>query len=101
MANQAETCRQKANECARLAGHVADSHGRVLLRETATLWRRIAQSMEAREEIERNSVATADLVLSTTQATKDAQIQHLHLAIAKQFLGPTGFSPLRRWTSDP
>jgi hypothetical protein len=82
MANQAETCRQKANECARLAGHVADSHGRVLLRETATLWRRIAQSMEAREEIERNSVATADLVLSTTQVPRAKQRADLSMTLA-------------------
>jgi hypothetical protein len=65
MANQAEACRHKADECARLARYVADSYGRVMLKETATLWRQIAQSMEAREEIKRNSAATADLVLSS------------------------------------
>jgi hypothetical protein len=65
MATQAEACRQKANECARLARHVADSYGRVLLKQTATLWRQIAQSMEAREEIERNRAVTADLFLSS------------------------------------
>jgi hypothetical protein len=67
MANQAETCRQKASECGKLAGYVADSHSRVLLRETATLWRQIAQLMEAREKIARDGAATADLVLRTQE----------------------------------
>ena len=64
MANQAETCRQKANECARLARYVANSRGRVVLKETATLWRQIARSMEAHEEIERDRAATFDLIPS-------------------------------------
>jgi hypothetical protein len=81
MANQAETCRQKANECARLAGYVADSPGRVLLKETATLWRQIAQSMDAREEIKRSSAATADLPLST-QMPRAKQRADLSMTLA-------------------
>ena len=65
MASQAENYRQKANECARLAGYVTDSYSRAQLKETATLWRQIAQSMEAREEMEHNRDATTNLGLST------------------------------------
>jgi hypothetical protein len=81
MANQAETCRQKANECARLAGYVADSHGRMLLKETATLWRQMAQSLDAHEEIERDRVTTADLVLST-QAPRAKRRADLSMTLA-------------------
>jgi hypothetical protein len=65
MASQAESYRQKANECARLAGHVADSYSRAQLKETATLWRQMAQSTETLEEIERSRAATAELGLGS------------------------------------
>jgi hypothetical protein len=81
MANQAETCRLKANECARLAGYVADSHSRVLLRETATLWRQIAQSMEAHQEIERDRAATTGLVFST-ESSRTKQRADLSMTLA-------------------
>ena len=65
MASQAENYRQKANECARLAGYVADLYSRAQLKETATLWRQMAQSMETLEEIERSRAATAELGLGS------------------------------------
>jgi hypothetical protein len=96
MANQAETCRQKANECARLARYVADSHDRVLLKETATLWRRIAQSMEAREEIERNRALTADLSFDT-QRPQAKQRADLSMTLANmRDLGVRGLRVLCR-----
>ena len=60
MASSAETCRQKANVCARLARNVADLYSRAQLKETATLWRQMAQSVETLEEIERKRAATAE-----------------------------------------
>ena len=61
MASSAETCRQKANECARLARSVADSYSRAQLKGTATLWRQMAHSVETLEEIERKRAAIADV----------------------------------------
>jgi hypothetical protein len=81
MANQAETCRQKANECARLAAYIADSHDRVLLKETATLWRQLAQSMEAHQEIERDRAAATDLVFGT-QPPRTKQRADLSMTLA-------------------
>jgi hypothetical protein len=81
MSNQAETYRQKANECARLARYAADSHGRVLLKQTATVWRQIAQSTEVREEIERNRAAASDPILST-QAPAAKQRADLSMTLA-------------------
>jgi hypothetical protein len=81
MASQAEIYRQKAYECVRLAGYVADPYSRAQLKETATLWRQIAQSMEARQEIERDRAATADLVLST-QAPRAKQRADLSMTLA-------------------
>jgi hypothetical protein len=81
MANQAETCRQKANECARLARYVADFHGRVVLKETATLWRQIAHSMETHEDIERDRAARLDLIFST-QAPRANQPADLAMTLA-------------------
>jgi hypothetical protein len=92
MANQAETFRQKANECARLARYVADSHDRVLLKETATLWRRIAQSVEAREEIERDRAVTADLILSTRAPSAK---QHTDLSMTLANMRDLGVHRLR------
>jgi hypothetical protein len=64
-----------------VGGYVADSHGRVLLKETATLWRQIAQSVEAREEIKRSSAATADL-LRSTQTPRAKQRADLSMTLA-------------------
>lgn len=69
MASRAEACRQKANECATLAGNVADSYSRAQLRETAALWRQMAQSVETVEEIERSHAATAETGIAGTGAT--------------------------------
>jgi hypothetical protein len=53
MASSAATCRQKANECAGLASNVADPYSRAQLKETAALWRQMAQSVETLGEIAR------------------------------------------------
>jgi hypothetical protein len=53
----------------------------VLLKETATLWRRIAQSVEAREEIERNRALAADPSLGT-QAPRAKQRADLSMTLA-------------------
>jgi hypothetical protein len=58
MASSAETFRQKANECARLARNGADSYSRAQLKRTAALWRQMAYSVETLEQIARKRAET-------------------------------------------
>jgi hypothetical protein len=51
---------------------VADSYSRAQLKETATLWRQMAQSLETLEEIERKRAATAEPGVGT-MATRAKQ----------------------------
>ena len=60
MTTSAETCRQKANECARLARNGADSYSRAQLKRTAALWRQMAYSVETLEQIARKRAETDD-----------------------------------------
>jgi len=84
MASRAETYRQKAKQCTRLAWNVADSYGRAQLRETAALWVQMAQSIEALEEVERKRAASVESDVGVI-ASRSKRPADPHMTLANMF----------------